>query len=141
MAIDQKEAKECFDVYDKDGKGKILTSDLGDALRSLGQVWTQAEVEQLKQGKGAAVSWNEFLDVAKTRPQKKSEQSAVLMKAFQVFDTSENGQIDIGELRHIVTTLGEKMTAQEFENIMRVAGLPATGKLDYKTLVDKAVNA
>jgi len=140
MATDEKEAKECFDLFDRDHDGKITKADLGSALRSLGQVLTQAEVDALQPSKTDLVDWVKFLEMAKKNPRKPSEQSVALLKAFKVFDTAETGQIEVNDLQHIVTTLGERLTAQEFQDILQAAGLPASGKVDYKQLVDKVVN-
>jgi len=50
-----------------------------------------------------------------------SEQSAALLKAFKFFDTNESGQIEVNALKHIVTTLGERLTAQEFQDSMNLS--------------------
>mmetsp|Transcript_15849 Transcript_15849/g.25198 ORF Transcript_15849/g.25198 Transcript_15849/m.25198 type:complete len:142 (-) Transcript_15849:30-455(-) len=141
MALDEKEAKECFDLFDRDHDGKITKSDLGPALRSLGQVLTQAEVEALQQNKTELIDWVQFLEMAKKNPRKASEQEAALLKAFKVFDTSETGKIEVSELEHIVTTLGEKLSKHEFQDILKAAGLPASGSVAYGDLVKKVVSA
>jgi len=86
-------------------------------------------------------SFEAIMERAKKNPRKPDEQSSALMKAFKVFDTAGTGEIDVTELQHIVTSLGERLSAQEFQDILRAANLPATGKVNYKQLVDKVVNA
>ncbi|CAE7906312.1 unnamed protein product [Symbiodinium necroappetens] len=130
------EWKECFDLYDKDSDGKIKATELGDVLRSLGLVLTQKEVQELKDEVGSdLVSWEKFKDLAAKKPRQPEKQAHALLQAFQAFDQSGSGQVDMKELRHIVTNLGEKLTIKEFEEICKAADLPAAGALDYKKAI------
>ncbi|CAE7027265.1 calA [Symbiodinium natans] len=127
------EWKECFDLYDKDSDGKIKAAELGDVLRSLGLVLTQKEVQELKEEVGSdLVTWEKFKALAAKKPRQPEKQAQALLQAFQVFDQSGSGQVDMKELRHIVTSLGEKLTAKEFEEICKAADLPSAGSLEYK---------
>eukprot|EP00933_Yihiella_yeosuensis_P065936 TRINITY_DN6995_c2_g4_i1.p1 TRINITY_DN6995_c2_g4~~TRINITY_DN6995_c2_g4_i1.p1 ORF type:complete len:141 (-),score=42.57 TRINITY_DN6995_c2_g4_i1:150-572(-) len=138
----EKEWKECFDLFDKDGDGKIKSSELGDVLRSLGQVLTEKEVSELKsEAGGDLIGWDKFKELAAKKPRSPEKQSQVLLQAFQVFDKGGTGQMDASELKHIVTSLGEKLTAKEFEDICKAAGLPSTGMIDYKKVVDQVIKA
>ncbi|CAE7854913.1 CCM1 [Symbiodinium sp. KB8] len=83
------------------------------------------------------VSWEKFKDLAAKKPRQPEKQAHALLQAFQAFDQSGSGQVDMKELRHIVTNLGEKLTTKEFEEICKAADLPAAGALDYKKVVDK----
>mmetsp|Transcript_36304 Transcript_36304/g.67530 ORF Transcript_36304/g.67530 Transcript_36304/m.67530 type:complete len:143 (-) Transcript_36304:61-489(-) len=140
MASSEVEWKECFDLYDKDSDGKIKAAELGDALRSLGLVLTQKDVKELKEEVGGdLVTWEKFKTLAAKKPRQPEKQAQTLLQAFQVFDQSGSGHVDMKELRHIVTSLGEKLSAQEFEDICKAADLPVAGALDYKKVVDKIV--
>ncbi|CAE8582585.1 unnamed protein product, partial [Polarella glacialis] len=58
---------ECFDLFDKDSDGKIKASELGDVLRSLGQILTQKEVSEMRAEVGGdLVGWEKFKDGART---------------------------------------------------------------------------
>ncbi|CAE7494259.1 unnamed protein product [Symbiodinium sp. CCMP2592] len=142
MAAMEVEWKECFDLYDKDSDGKIKATELGDVLRSLGLVLTQKEVQELKDEVGSdLVSWEKFKDLAAKKPRQPEKQAHALLQAFQAFDQSGSGQVDMKELRHIVTNLGEKLTTKEFEEICKAADLPAAGALDYKKASKKRRDA
>ena len=39
--------KECFQLFDKDGNGKLSVSELGTMVRALGQMPTEAKVHDL----------------------------------------------------------------------------------------------
>ena len=50
---------------------------------------------------------------------KKNEinQEEDLIEAFKIFDKDGNGVISAAELRHVMTTLGERLTEEEAEEI------------------------
>eukprot|EP00928_Gymnodinium_smaydae_P055515 TRINITY_DN39032_c0_g1_i1.p1 TRINITY_DN39032_c0_g1~~TRINITY_DN39032_c0_g1_i1.p1 ORF type:complete len:147 (+),score=54.85 TRINITY_DN39032_c0_g1_i1:72-512(+) len=140
--LDEQECKECFDIFDKDADGKISKAELGLALRSLGQTYTEAEVEALQaEAGGELVGFSTFQQMARRKPRNATEQASALERALHVFDSGRTGSIDIAELRQVVTTLGgkEKMPAKEFDDIAALLGLPAAGKLDTKSFVGKVV--
>lgn len=41
------------------------------------------------------------------------------IRGFQVFDKEGNGHIGVGELRYVLTQLGEKMTDEEVDELLR----------------------
>eukprot|EP00929_Paragymnodinium_shiwhaense_P027355 TRINITY_DN16068_c0_g2_i1.p1 TRINITY_DN16068_c0_g2~~TRINITY_DN16068_c0_g2_i1.p1 ORF type:complete len:146 (+),score=49.21 TRINITY_DN16068_c0_g2_i1:96-533(+) len=134
----EQEWKECFDIFDQRGVGSIKRSDLGQALRSLGAVMTQSEVADLEsEVSGDLISWEKFKEFAARKPKRPEQSAAALKEAFKVFDMSGTGRMDIQELEHIVTSLGEKISAQEFQDIRVAVGLPAAGPLDYQRVVDQ----
>eukprot|EP00931_Biecheleriopsis_adriatica_P081256 TRINITY_DN54577_c0_g1_i1.p1 TRINITY_DN54577_c0_g1~~TRINITY_DN54577_c0_g1_i1.p1 ORF type:complete len:163 (-),score=62.23 TRINITY_DN54577_c0_g1_i1:87-515(-) len=142
MASGEAEWKECFDLFDKDHDGKIQTSELGEVLRSLGFVLTEKEIATMKAEAGdSLLSWEKFKAFAGKKPKQPEKQAQALLQAFQVFDKGSTGQVDMAELKKVVTTLGEKLAPQEFEDICKAAGLPPTGGLEYKKVVDKVVKA
>ncbi|CAN8026142.1 unnamed protein product, partial [Ixodes persulcatus] len=53
-----------------------------------------------------------------TRP---IEPATDLREAFRVFDRDGHGFITTAELRHVVTTLGERMTDEEADELTREA--------------------
>lgn len=55
---------------------------------------------------------DDFLKVLKNRS-KPSNQEDQIKEAFKVFDKSNSGLIEINELKHVLTTLGEKLSAEE----------------------------
>merc|ERR1712216_873956 len=46
-----------------------------------------------------------------------------LIEAFKVFDRDGNGFISAAELRHIMTNLGEKLTDEEVDEMIREADI------------------
>lgn len=67
------------------------------------------------------------------RKMKDTDTEEELIEAFKVFDRDGNGFISAAELRHVMTNLGEKLTDEEIDEMIREAyidgdcsGMPAT---------------
>ena len=54
-----------------------------------------------------------------------------LLSAFRVFDRDDSGKISKAELRHVMTNLGEKLTDEEAEEMMKEADIDGDGEIDY----------
>merc|ERR1712060_688546 len=55
------------------------------------------------------------------RKMKDTDSEEELKEAFRVFDKDGNGFISAAELRHIMTNLGEKLTDEEVDEMLREA--------------------
>ncbi|CAH1264478.1 CALM1 [Branchiostoma lanceolatum] len=53
-----------------------------------------------------------------------------------VFDKDGNGYIDSGELRHVMTHLGEKLSEGEVDEMIRLADVDGDGQLCYDEFVN-----
>ena len=52
--------------------------------------------------------------------------------AFRIFDKDGNGLISANELKHIMANLGEKLTDEELDEMMREADTNGDGQIDYE---------
>ena len=59
-----------------------------------------------------------------------------LKEAFKIFDKNKNGFIEMKELRMVTTTLGQKLTEEEFQEFWKEADVNHDGKLDYMEFVE-----
>lgn len=59
-----------------------------------------------------------------------------LRAAFAVFDKDCSGKISAAELRHVMTNLGEKLSDEEVDEMMREADVDGDGEIDYNGTYD-----
>ena len=50
----------------------------------------------------------------------------------KVFDRDGNGFISAAELRHVMTNLGEKLTDEEVDEMIREADVDGDGQINYE---------
>ena len=55
-----------------------------------------------------------------------------IREAFRVFDKDGNGNISAAELRHVMTNLGEKLTDEEVDKMIRGADIDGDGQVNYE---------
>uniref|UniRef100_A0A8D2JFL3 EF-hand domain-containing protein n=1 Tax=Sciurus vulgaris TaxID=55149 RepID=A0A8D2JFL3_SCIVU len=122
------EFKEAFFLFVKDSDGTITTKELGTVMRSLGQNPTEAELQDMinevdADGKGT-IDFPEFLTMMARK-----------MKDTDIFDEDGNGYISAAELRHVMTNLGEKLTDEEVDEMIREADIDGEGQVNYEEFV------
>ncbi|XP_060577844.1 uncharacterized protein LOC132734961 [Ruditapes philippinarum] len=58
-----------------------------------------------------------------------------LLEAFRVFDKEGQGNISSAELRHVMTNMGEKLTDEEVDEMIREADSDNSGMVSYSDFV------
>lgn len=129
------ELREAFAVYDTDGDGKIRTRELGTVMRQLGRNPTEKEILEISKMLGPSLTFNEFTLLMADRLEIFDTKKAV-REAFRVFDVNGNGLISAVELRHVLTTIGEKLTRKEANEMMRVAGTNCDGLINCDDFIN-----
>ncbi|KFY53599.1 hypothetical protein V496_07465 [Pseudogymnoascus sp. VKM F-4515 (FW-2607)] len=132
------EFKEAFSLFDKDGDGQITTKELGTVMRSLGQNPSESELQdminEVDADNNGTIDFPEFLTMM-ARKMKDTDSEDEIREAFKVFDRDNNGFISAAELRHVMTSIGEKLTDEEVDEMIREADQDGDGRIDYNEFV------
>ena len=134
------EFKEAFSLFDRNGDGKITTTELGTVMRSLGLNPTQAELQSMinevdVDGNGT-VDFPEFLSLmAREMKDTDIDEDEELIEAFKVFDRDGSGMISAAELRHVMTNYGEKLTDEDVDEMIVDADVDHDGNINYVEFV------
>ena len=84
----------------------------------------------LETGNGT-IDFPEFLTMM-ARKMKDTDSEEEIKEAFRVFDKDGNGFISAAELRHVMTNLGEKLTDEEVDEMIREADIDGDGQVNYE---------
>ncbi|CAL9732385.1 calmodulin [Monosporozyma unispora] len=128
------EFKEAFALFDKDNNGFISSSELATVMRSLGLSPSEAEVADLMNeidvDGNHKIEFSEFLALM-SRQLKSTDSEQELLEAFKVFDKNGDGLISAAELKHVLTSIGEKLTDGEVDDMLREVS-DGSGEIDIQ---------
>ncbi|KAG8049192.1 hypothetical protein GUJ93_ZPchr0009g659 [Zizania palustris] len=135
------EFRKAFSFFDKDGDGCITLEELDTVVRSLGQTPTAEELEEMirdvdADGNGS-IEFGEFLALMARKAARGygDDDGEELREAFKVFDKDQDGLISAAELRHVMISLGEKLTDEEVDQMIREADLDGDGQVNFDEFV------
>ncbi|XP_042464040.1 calmodulin-like [Zingiber officinale] len=133
------EFQEAFCLFDRDGDGRITLEELGAVIKSLGQSPSEEELREMIQeidadGNGT-IEFGEFLNLMAKKAKETTNVEEELKEAFKVFDRDQNGFISASELRNVMISLGETLSDEEVEQMIREADLDGDGQVNYEEFV------
>ncbi|CAD6906981.1 unnamed protein product [Tilletia controversa] len=109
--------REAFNLFDKRGRGSVPREPLSDLFRAVNT--TQAEVAELASDVGNEVDFNTFLHILNRPNEFKPSGTPGVHPRFRVFDKEGSGCISVGELRYLLTSLGEKLENEEVDELLK----------------------
>lgn len=132
------EFKEAFIQFDKDGTGKISTRELGAVMRALGQNPTESELQdmiaEIDNDPNGQIDFNEFCSMM-AKQMRETDTEEEMREAFKIFDRDCDGFISPAELRFVMINLGEKVTDEEIDEMIREADFDGDGMINYEEFV------
>lgn len=115
--------REAFTFFDRQGDGTMKTESVGLAMRSMGALVTAKEIKLLiakydpdRTGKIVADDYINMMSEVVDKPDDKD----IIRSAFGAFDKQDNGLLDIEEMKHVFTRIGDTLSPEEVNNFTNV---------------------
>ncbi|GAB4832412.1 hypothetical protein Ancab_006429 [Ancistrocladus abbreviatus] len=132
------ELEKVFKKFDKNGDGKISSSELSSLLRALGSETSPEEIRKMmsemdKDGNGY-IDLNEFADFYKQSDDSGSSsgRNRELREAFDMYDKDKNGLISARELHTVLKSLGEKVSLKDCSKMIRSVDMDGDGHVNFE---------
>ncbi|GMM48835.1 Mlc1 protein [Pichia kluyveri] len=134
--VDESTLKDAFALFDKSGNGKVSNAVLGDMLRAVGQNPTLKEISDLQDQTNSEIDYSSFVKIVERDGGFKSlGKPEDYIKAFQIFDKNLTGFISVGEIKYILTTIGEKLSNEEVDELLKNITVTEDNSVDYAEFV------
>ncbi|CAF0963368.1 unnamed protein product [Adineta ricciae] len=128
--------RDAFAVFDKDMTGSITTDQFNKVLDSFGYNIPETElatfVNQLDIDKSGTIEFEEYLSFMMTFIKKNVTTEENLRDAFNLFDQDRDGFVNVDDLREIMTNLGEKITDEDLDEMIREADIDKDFKVNFR---------
>ena len=129
------EYREAFSIFDTNGDGTITFEELTKAMQSLGKDATPTEIQDMIDNadvnSDGKIEFEEFVRLM-ADDSSSIDHDKELLAAFKVFDKDGNGKISHTELKQVMEDLGENMTEQEIDNMIKDADTDDDGMVNYQ---------
>ena len=93
-------------------------------------------VEEFDKNKNGTIDFQEFCDLMVNKAGDCTLSLQDVRDAFIVFDKDRSGFIEVDELQDLMMNLGEKLTREEVQAMMKLADINKDGKIDYHEFVN-----
>lgn len=128
------EFKEAFMILDRDGNGRISWEELGFVMKTLGHRVSddhlQAIMKLIDENGNGEIDFNEFKDMI-TKTKQVGDPDSDLREAFKVFDLDGDGIITHRELKLIMNSLGQQVSAADIDEMIKEADSNSDGMVDF----------
>ncbi|CAN8237874.1 unnamed protein product [Cochlearia groenlandica] len=139
--MDSTELKRMFQMFDKDGDGRITIKELNESLKNLGIIIPKNEltkmIEKIDVNGDGCVDIDEFGELYKTVMVEEEDEEVGeedMKEAFNVFDRNGDGFITVEELKAVLSSLGLKQgkTLEECKKMITQVDVDGDGRVNYK---------
>jgi len=116
------ESRDVFAYFDTKGDEKVAINQVGDVLRALGQNPTEADIKKCSANwpdSDSRITFEQFLPIYQQIYKNRENHSVEeFVEGLSLFDKEGNGFISVAELRHLLTTLGERLSDEEADQLL-----------------------
>jgi Ca2+-binding EF-hand superfamily protein len=136
------EYKEAFNMFDKNGDGRISHDELRQVLETMNpgtkidEPTLSSMIAELDIDGNGTVEFNEFVAWQMRNWQSATENSDAagtdLKTTFDVFDRNKDGYIDFKELEEVMEGMGERLTDKEIGDMLSNADLDRDGLISFE---------
>ncbi|RWR71957.1 calmodulin-like protein 3 [Cinnamomum micranthum f. kanehirae] len=135
--MDPAELRRVFQMFDRNGDGRVTKHELTDKLQNLGIFIADNElmtmIEKIDVNGDGCVDIDEFGELYQQIMDEKDEEED-MREAFNVFDQNGDGFITVEELRSVLASLGLKQgrTIEDCKKMIRKVDVDGDGMVNYK---------
>ena len=124
-----------FKMMDESGTGTIETAKFGECVRAAGGYPTEANlkkmIEEADPSNKGLISLDKYMEQMRWLNKKNPLDVDEIGESFKMFDKDDNGMITKVELQHILTSMGDRLTAEEAEEFVKEADADKDGNIKY----------
>lgn len=133
------ELREAFEIFDRDQDGYITIKELADIMRNLGNPPTEGEIQDMINevdidGNGN-INFQEYISLM-ARRMRDGDLEEEMKQVFKLFDRDGNGLVGASELKSVMIGIGEKITDDEIDDMIREADKDGDGFISYHEFKD-----
>ncbi|RXH78853.1 hypothetical protein DVH24_002371 [Malus domestica] len=137
VRMDPDELRRVFQMFDRNGDGRITKHELNDSLENLGIFIADKElfnmIKKIDVNGDGCVDIDEFGELYQSIMDERDEEED-MKEAFNVFDQNGDGFITVDELRSVLSSLGLKQgrTIEECKRMIMKVDMDGDGRVNYK---------
>ncbi|CAM9316280.1 unnamed protein product [Discosporangium mesarthrocarpum] len=135
---EKEDYQEAFKNFDKDNSGYIDQRELGIVMRSLGYSPSNQQLKemmmQVDENNDGVITLDEFINMMRSGDLE-TDFEMEINEAFKFFDKDGDGEVTPSELAAIMRGLGDKLTDDEIDLLVKVADKNGDGSISIDEFI------
>ena len=128
--------KKIFKLYDEDNDGFVDFVYLSEMMRSAGAIFLDNDLERpmetIRNNNGADIFTEKDYTELCLKFTNTDETVEDLIEAFKFWDTDNSGRVSTDDIKRALTTLGDKLSEDEINALVKEADPNNIGAIDYE---------
>ena len=126
-------------MFDADQSGALDLEEIATLMRAMGTDLKEEELQKLIDEVDAddsgQIEWNEFITLMLRAPKAAGNQEEKLRETLNFFDKDGSGKIEVAEWKHVMTTLGERLTDQDVDEMLAHFEIDEDGMIICESII------